>query len=170
MEVCGCVEPEEKDPIKYNNTYLERFQRFKKAGGLSTVDVQGVRDLLDKSGVTQERRVADSSVTLVLRHLRGRLDLIYMNRVHPKCCAHSTVPGTLMCVYSMVWMWQLEAAGTAAGTASFVIAGAAASAVVAAFEMPSYTHAPHHWQNQQSKRDITVLSGSKLCIKLMHLF
>eukprot|EP00878_Enallax_costatus_P021261 GHUV01022503.1.p1 GENE.GHUV01022503.1~~GHUV01022503.1.p1 ORF type:complete len:402 (+),score=62.90 GHUV01022503.1:1266-2471(+) len=48
-KVCGCVEPEEKDPIKYNNTYLERFQRFKKAGGLNTIDVQGVKDLLDQS-------------------------------------------------------------------------------------------------------------------------
>jgi len=26
-KVCGCVEPEEKDPIKYNNTYLQRFDR-----------------------------------------------------------------------------------------------------------------------------------------------
>ena len=26
-KVCGCVEPEEKDPIKYNSTYLQRFDR-----------------------------------------------------------------------------------------------------------------------------------------------
>ncbi|KAI8466530.1 MAG: hypothetical protein J3K34DRAFT_433433 [Monoraphidium minutum] len=48
-KVCGCVEPEERDPIKYNNTYLERFERFKKSGGLSRVDAAGLRRLLDKS-------------------------------------------------------------------------------------------------------------------------
>lgn len=35
---------------RYNQTYLERFDRFKKAGGLGRVDVEGVRRLLDKSG------------------------------------------------------------------------------------------------------------------------
>lgn len=48
-KICGCVEPEERDPIKYNTTYLERFQRFAKAGGLKNIDVGGVKDLLAKS-------------------------------------------------------------------------------------------------------------------------
>lgn len=48
-KICGCVEPEEKDPIKYNTTYLERFQRFKQSGGLAKLDLEGVRGLLDKS-------------------------------------------------------------------------------------------------------------------------
>eukprot|EP00775_Hariotina_reticulata_P011691 gene11691-11835_t len=54
-KVCGCVEPEEKDPIKYNNTYLQRFDRFKAAGGLSKINVAGVKDLfarLDFIGVS----------------------------------------------------------------------------------------------------------------------
>lgn len=54
MQVCGCVEPEEKDPIKYNNTYIERFNRFRAAGGLNKVDVQGVKALLDQSGRQSE--------------------------------------------------------------------------------------------------------------------
>jgi hypothetical protein len=48
-KVCGCVEPEERDPIKYNNTYMERFRRaapwIKK-----NIDVEGVKQLLDASG------------------------------------------------------------------------------------------------------------------------
>jgi len=44
-KVCGCVEVEESDPIKYNLTYPARFQRFKAAGGLKTVDVEGVKAL-----------------------------------------------------------------------------------------------------------------------------
>lgn len=35
---------------RYNQTYMDRFQRFQKAGGLKTIDVAGVRTLLDKSG------------------------------------------------------------------------------------------------------------------------
>jgi len=35
---------------RYNTTYLERFQRFAKAGGLKNINVGGVKDLLAKSG------------------------------------------------------------------------------------------------------------------------
>ena len=49
-KVCGCVEPEERDPILYNATYPQRFERFKAAGRLARVDVAGVKALLDKSG------------------------------------------------------------------------------------------------------------------------
>ncbi|GBF89297.1 hypothetical protein Rsub_02174 [Raphidocelis subcapitata] len=48
-KVCGCVEPEERDPLLYNTTYNERFERFKGRGGLGSIDVGGVKDLLDKS-------------------------------------------------------------------------------------------------------------------------
>lgn len=50
LQVCGCVEPEETDPIKYNTTYMERFHRFVAARGLKKVDVDGVKQLFDKSG------------------------------------------------------------------------------------------------------------------------
>uniref|UniRef100_A0A383VZ49 GH18 domain-containing protein n=1 Tax=Tetradesmus obliquus TaxID=3088 RepID=A0A383VZ49_TETOB len=47
-KVCGCVEPEERDPIRYNNTYMERYKRaapwIKK-----NIDVEGVKQLLDAS-------------------------------------------------------------------------------------------------------------------------
>jgi hypothetical protein len=53
-KVCGCVEPEERDPILYNNTYSERFKRaapwIKKK-----IDVEGVKQLLDTSGVMRTR-------------------------------------------------------------------------------------------------------------------
>ncbi|KAF8071154.1 rimM [Scenedesmus sp. PABB004] len=48
-KVCACVEPEERDPAVYNATYLERFDRFRAAGGLASVDVPGMRALLDAS-------------------------------------------------------------------------------------------------------------------------
>lgn len=48
-KVCGCVVPDESDPIKYNVTYLDRFKQFKAKGGLNTVDVPGVKSLF--SGV-----------------------------------------------------------------------------------------------------------------------
>lgn len=48
-KVCGCVEPEEPDPILYNQTYLQRFSRFVAAGRLKKVDVEGVKQLLHKS-------------------------------------------------------------------------------------------------------------------------
>jgi hypothetical protein len=50
-KVCGCVEPEERDPILYNNTYLERFRRA--APWIRRkIDVEGVKQLLDTTGVT----------------------------------------------------------------------------------------------------------------------
>jgi hypothetical protein len=55
-KVCGCVEPEERDPIAYNNTYLERFRRaapwIKKH-----IDVEGVKQLLDASGAANSQMV-----------------------------------------------------------------------------------------------------------------
>eukprot|EP00879_Flechtneria_rotunda_P025676 GHRR01027311.1.p1 GENE.GHRR01027311.1~~GHRR01027311.1.p1 ORF type:complete len:204 (+),score=65.46 GHRR01027311.1:703-1314(+) len=61
-KVCGCVEPDEKDPILYNNTYIERFGRFKAAGGLSEVDVQGLKGLLKAAGEYMARTAMYVSV------------------------------------------------------------------------------------------------------------
>ncbi|KIZ05779.1 hypothetical protein MNEG_2178 [Monoraphidium neglectum] len=64
-KVCGCVEPEERDPIKYNNTYLERFSRFKSSGGLGRIDVAGVRKLLDKSDFIGASGYASTDLNVV---------------------------------------------------------------------------------------------------------
>jgi hypothetical protein len=47
-KVCGCVFVEEQDPIVYNNTFPDRLARWKKEGGDKKVDLQGVRELLEK--------------------------------------------------------------------------------------------------------------------------
>ncbi len=48
-KVCGCVEPDEPDPIKYNTTFPQRWKTFTNKNGLKTVDVEGVKALLAKS-------------------------------------------------------------------------------------------------------------------------
>lgn len=50
LQVCGCVEPEERHPVIYNNTYPERFLRFKAKSGFQQIDLPGVKELLGKSG------------------------------------------------------------------------------------------------------------------------
>jgi hypothetical protein len=45
-------------PRSYNSTYGERFERFKGRGGLGSIDVEGVKDLLDKSGGGRVRALA----------------------------------------------------------------------------------------------------------------
>lgn len=50
LQVCGCVEPEERDPILYNNTYPERFLKFKETWGFTRINLTGVKELLWKSG------------------------------------------------------------------------------------------------------------------------
>jgi hypothetical protein len=48
-KVCGCVEPEERDPILYNNTYLERFRRA--APWIrARIDAEAMKELLDAVG------------------------------------------------------------------------------------------------------------------------
>jgi hypothetical protein len=48
-KVCGCVEPEERDPIVYNNTYLERFRRA--APWIrARIDAEAMKELLDAVG------------------------------------------------------------------------------------------------------------------------
>jgi hypothetical protein len=48
-KVCGCVEPEERDPIIYNNTYLERFRRA--APWIrARIDAEAMKELLDAVG------------------------------------------------------------------------------------------------------------------------
>jgi hypothetical protein len=53
-KVCGCVEPEEPDALRYNATYAERFKRWSsskgnKVAGPEAVDVPGVKRLLQRA-------------------------------------------------------------------------------------------------------------------------
>lgn len=55
-QVCGCVEPRERDPLLYNRTYLERLARWQDDNGKdllmgpSVIDVEGTKALLESSG------------------------------------------------------------------------------------------------------------------------
>lgn len=54
LQVCGCIEPEERDPLRYNNTYLDRFRRAApRLMKHNTIDVEGVKQLLAMSGGIQ---------------------------------------------------------------------------------------------------------------------
>jgi hypothetical protein len=46
-KACGCVFVEEQDPLIYNSTFPDRLNRWRKAGGESKVDLNGVRSLLE---------------------------------------------------------------------------------------------------------------------------
>lgn len=70
-KVCGCVEPKEPDPLLYNRTYTQRLDRWRADKpvndlmGPTAVDVQGVKDLLAKSG-------ARGAFPVSREHLEGR--------------------------------------------------------------------------------------------------
>ncbi len=55
-KVCACVHPETKDPVVYNETYLERFANWSAHGGASRIDVEGVAELLEESGARMPAR------------------------------------------------------------------------------------------------------------------